>query len=199
MRYHRKRRAPGGLFFTYGQISLLVVGFLVIAGLIFLLGAMYGQGKLGEGASRWWFFWRKAATPTPALAVLTPEVESAMPEELPSPVEIIPSPSPTPRITPTPIKSLTPIKSPTPSVAAISGEYYLQVIAYSHAESANRMAEKLQSLDYSARVVTAKITEGAVYRVIVEGFTTFAQAVRAGDKIVDQLGLQEKPIVYRKK
>lgn len=191
MRYHRKRRPPGGLFFSYGQISLLVVGFLIIAGLIFLLGAMFGQGKLGEGESRWWFFWKKAATPTPALGVLTPEVESAMPEELPSPVEIIPTP--TPRFTPTPIKS------PTPSVAAISGEYYLQVVAYSHVESANRMAEKLQSLDYAARVVTAKITEGAVYRVIVEGFTTFAQAVRAGDKIVGQLGLQEKPIVYRKK
>lgn len=207
MQYQRGKKSRKGYLFTPGQILVMVVGFLVIAGLIFLLGAMVGRGMLGKGEIKLGFL-KREETLEPVLEVeeekLTPALmEPSTPEETPSPSRITPTKiiptkiTPTPR--PSPVSTPVAVKSPTPREIVVKGSYYLQIIAYSRAESAKRLEEKLKSLGYSARVVVAELTEGTRYRVIVEGYSTFAEAVRAGDKIVAQLGLQERPMVLRQK
>lgn len=207
MQYQRGRKSRKGFLFTPGQILVMVVGFLVIAGLIFLIGVMVGRGMLGKGEIKLGFLQRKEETPGPILEIeeeATPAlIEPSMPEEIPSPTRITPTKiiptkiTPTPR--PSPVSTPAVVKSPPPRETITQDNYYLQIIAYSRAESAKRLEEKLKSLEYSARVVVAELPEGTRYRVIVEGYSTFADAVRAGDKIVAQLGLQERPMVLRRK
>lgn len=71
-----------------------------------------------------------------------------------------------------------------------SRTYRLQAGAFGSRENAERRRAVLQSLNYRVKIVPTRSTSGRLYLVMIEGFSSRAEAERAGRRLSDNYGIE---------
>jgi cell division septation protein DedD len=83
------------------------------------------------------------------------------------------------------------IKEAEPAVAANGGKFVVQVASLKEKAKANQMNKKISALGLTPRIVETNVPgKGKWFRVVVEGFSSKAQAQTAADKISNKTGVR---------
>ena len=84
-------------------------------------------------------------------------------------------------------------KSSTPTAPAAkpapAGQYYLQIGAFRNKDSADSVVEKYQSMGFPSQVITPSSSDSRqLYRVVIGGYNTRADALQAKTRLVESEG-----------
>jgi tetratricopeptide (TPR) repeat protein len=85
------------------------------------------------------------------------------------------------------VKDDEPERAPTSSAGRA---YRLQAGAFGRRDNAERRKAILQSLNYKVRITPTRSSSGRLYLVMVEGFSSRAEAERAGTRLSDNYGIE---------
>ncbi len=176
-------------------LIFIFIGIIIVGIVIFLLGVSVGkrqaQVAVNQAVPAKPFENVVAEKPKPAAEkdAIKQEIaghEVAQKQEEPKePTEVVTKPQV--KSTPPSSQKATPATKSSPPSAA--GRFFLQVGAFSSKESADAVVEKYQSMGFSSQIIApATGDRRQLYRVVIGGFGTRAEAEQAKSRLIETEG-----------